>query len=498
MKKHLYVSAILSLFVAAPARAQGDAPPRALIIGDSISIGYTPHVRELLEGLVEVRHNEGNAQHTGTGLSRIKEWLGEERWDVIHFNWGLWDLCYRNREAPNPRTRDKTGGTLTTPLDQYEANLQELVTVLEGTGARLIWANTTPVPEGEPGRFQGDELKYNAAAQRVMAAHGIPIDDLWSRARSRRETIHRADGDVHFTPEGSAFLARQVAGLIYDSCYPDPVIEPTTEPLWPGAEQIGPTLTIYLPPKPKAVGTAVVICPGGGYGHLAMGHEGHDVARWLTSFGVVGVIVEYRHRGTGFGGTIPFEDARRAMQIVRSRAKELGVEVDRIGIMGFSAGGHLASTVGTHFDEPPAEVGDEIDSVSCRPDFMILVYPVITFSGAFTHRGSRRNLLGDDPTPELVEYYSSELQVTKRTPPTFLVHADDDRGVPPENSIAIYGALREAGISAEMHIFKEGGHGFGLGRVGGVSSAWPGLCEAWMKGLGVLDVESPSPDTDSR
>ena len=250
-----------------------------------------------------------------------------------------------------------------------------------------------------------------------------------------------------------------------------------------------PSLTIYLPEKDKATGAAVVIFPGGGYGHLAMDHEGHQIAEWLNSFGVAGFIVKYRHSrsGAGYGHPAPLQDAQRAIRTVRSGAEQWNVDPDRIGIIGFSAGGHLASSLGTHFHQRYSETKDEIDRVSCRPDFMILMYPVISFTEPFTHKGSRRNLLGENPDPELVENLSNEKQVTPETPPTFLVHADDDKGVPPQNSIAFYLALKKANVPAEMHIYEKGGHGFGPGAGKGPVSSWMLRCSEWMKNRGLLD-----------
>jgi len=250
-----------------------------------------------------------------------------------------------------------------------------------------------------------------------------------------------------------------------------------------------PSLTIYLPAKEKANGAAVVICPGGGYGHLAMDHEGHQIAQWLNSLGVAGFILKYRHSrsGAGYGHPAPIQDAQRAIRMVRSRAKQWNVDPGRIGIIGFSAGGHLASSAGTHFQTRYSEAKDAIDEFSCRPDFMILGYPVVSFTEWFTHSGSRRNLLGKDPDPKLVESFSNEKQVTSETPPTFLVHADDDEPVPPENSIYFYLALRKAKVPAEMHIYEEGGHGFGPGIGKGACSSWMPRCADWMKGRGFLD-----------
>jgi acetyl esterase/lipase len=268
------------------------------------------------------------------------------------------------------------------------------------------------------------------------------------------------------------------------------------ELLWPGgapgakgdADGDKPSLTIYLPPEDKATGTAVVICPGGGYGHLATDHEGHQVAQWLNSFGVAGFILKYRHHGSGYGHPAPLQDAQRAIRTVRSRAKEWSIRPDRIGIMGFSAGGHLASTAGTHFDKGKPDAADPIDRASCRPDFMVLVYPVISFTEPFSHLGSRKNLLGENPDPKLIERLSNEKQVTAETPPTFLVHTDEDPVVPAENSVAFYLALRRAKVPAEMHIYAKGPHGFGLGKKGEPMATWPERCVDWIRGLGLLDM----------
>ena len=268
------------------------------------------------------------------------------------------------------------------------------------------------------------------------------------------------------------------------------------EVLWPdgvpGAKGTAPgdtpKLTIYLPEKSKATGAAIVICPGGGYGHLAMDHEGHQIAQWLNSFGVAGFILQYRHRnsGAGYGHPAPLQDAQRAVRTVRSRAKEWGVKADRIGILGFSAGGHLTSTALTHFNDKVYEARDKIDKASARPDFGLLVYPVVSFTEPFTHVGSRRNLLGADASEELMEKFSNEKQVTAQTPPCFLTHTWEDTGVPAENSIFFYLALRKAKVPAEMHLFAKGPHGFGLGKHIEGTGAWPKLCQNWMKVSGFL------------
>jgi acetyl esterase/lipase len=242
---------------------------------------------------------------------------------------------------------------------------------------------------------------------------------------------------------------------------------PKPELLWPsaapgaeGAEDADkPALTPYLIPAGRGTGAAVIVCPGGGYSGLSMDKEGDQIARFLNSIGVAAFVLKYR-LGPKYHHPIELGDAQRAIRTVRSKAEEYRVLPDRIGIMGFSAGGHLASTAGTHFDSGNASAADPIDRVSCRPDFLILCYPVISFLN-YVHQGSKRNLLGDNPDSKLVESLSNETQVTPQTPPTFLFHTNGDTGVPPENSMMFYMALRKAGVPAEIHIYERGPHGVG-------------------------------------
>lgn len=269
--------------------------------------------------------------------------------------------------------------------------------------------------------------------------------------------------------------------------------EPTTVPLWPNgapgalgndaADQ--PTLTIYLPGEKPAGCTAVVVCPGGGYGMLAKNHEGRQVANWLNSLGMCAFVLKYR-LGPRYHHPVELGDAQRAIRMVRADASKYGVAPDRIGIMGFSAGGHLASTAGTHFDGGSATDADPIQRASSRPDFLVLGYPVISFTTPYTHQGSLKNLLGDQPDPQLVQNLSNELQVTPQTPPTFLFHTNEDKGVPAENSVLFYLALRKAGVPAEMHIFEKGPHGVGLDLGDPALSLWPTLLKNWFQERGLL------------
>ena len=269
-----------------------------------------------------------------------------------------------------------------------------------------------------------------------------------------------------------------------------------TELLWPsgapgalGNETADrPALTFYLPHQ-NITGTGIVVCPGGGYAHLAMDHEGDQIARWLNSLGVAAFVLQYR-LGPRYHYPAQLQDAQRAIRYVRSQAKDFGIGSDRIGIWGFSAGGHLAATAGTHFDKGDAASGDPIERVGSRPDFLILAYPVISFTTPYTHRGSLRNLLGDHPDPKLVENLSAEKQVTAETPPTFLFHTDADTGVPAENSVLFYLALRKAGVPAEMHIYQNGSHGVGLASLDQVLSSWSDRLAGWLKTRGLLSREA--------
>jgi acetyl esterase/lipase len=267
---------------------------------------------------------------------------------------------------------------------------------------------------------------------------------------------------------------------------------PQELPLWesgaPGAlgteDGDTPTLTLYRAAR-APVGTAVVVAPGGGYGALAMDHEGRQVAAYFNAMGVTALVLKYR-LGPRYRHPIPLGDAQRAIQLTRSRAAEFGVRPDRIGMMGFSAGGHLAATAGTHVTAGRPDAADALDRVSSRPDFLILGYPVVSFDPTIAHMGSRRNLLGDNPDPRLVEDLSNELRVSAQTPPTFLFHTNADTGVVPENSVRFYLALRQAKVPAEMHIFENGPHGVGLALGDPALSLWPTLLTTWMRGRGLL------------
>ncbi len=274
-----------------------------------------------------------------------------------------------------------------------------------------------------------------------------------------------------------------------------PAVEPEPAPvlLWPdeapgavGKEDADrPRIWPYLPAGAKTPTSAIVVCPGGGYGGLAFNIEGHPVARRLNAMGIAAFVLQYR-LGPRYHHPAPITDAHRAIRLVRARAKEWNLDPAKVGIMGFSAGGHLTSTAATIFDDGDPKSADPIEREGCRPDFAVPVYPVVSMVESCVHAGSRANLLGKDYDPKLAEALSLERRVTARTPPVFLIHGADDTGVPPENSLLLYEALRKAKIPVELHLFAHGKHGFGLGtRFGenppGPVAMWPELLEAWLR-----------------
>tara|TARA_R110002050_G_scaffold61142_1_gene135326 strand:- start:964 stop:1851 length:888 start_codon:yes stop_codon:yes gene_type:complete len=247
-----------------------------------------------------------------------------------------------------------------------------------------------------------------------------------------------------------------------------------------------PTLEVYLPTKRNATGQAVIVCPGGGYHYLTYDFEGTDIAKWFNSKGIAAFVLKYRlpnSKSIKISYEAPLQDAQRAIRIVRSQAEKWNVNPNKIGIIGFSAGGHLASTLGTQFNTPNHFKETAIDTISARPDFMVLIYPVVTMKLDYTHKGSRTNLLGENPSEDLVKQFSNELEVTKNTPPTFIVHAEDDHSVPVENSLQLYKALKDNGVITEMHLYPYGGHGFGLALGRGRLEHWTDRLYEWLQSL---------------
>ncbi|NVK85777.1 MAG: alpha/beta hydrolase [Cytophagia bacterium] len=249
-----------------------------------------------------------------------------------------------------------------------------------------------------------------------------------------------------------------------------------------------PEIEIYLPANRSNTGVGVLIMPGGGYAGVAYDWEGTDIAKWFNSVGIAAFVLKYRvplSASVENKEWVPLQDAQRAMRIIRSRAAEFKIDPAKIGAMGFSAGGHLASTLGTHYDQKIPFLNDAIEEVNAKPDFLMLIYPVISMKEGLTHGGSHDNLIGKAPSQELVNTFSNELQVNAETPPTFLLHATDDGAVKVENSLVFYQALRDHQVPAEMHIFPSGGHGFGLGIGNPSLEQWSGLLNQWIKGLWV-------------
>lgn len=290
-------------------------------------------------------------------------------------------------------------------------------------------------------------------------------------------------------------LAISQTHLMEISLYPDKTPNNTTSPNLEytdtsnGVLHVGgvkePTLTLFLPSSEKATGSAVLICPGGGYKILSMRDEGYKVAKRLNAEGVAAFVLKYRIPDVinqPDPSVAPLQDAQQALITIRKRAKEWNVSPEKVGIMGFSAGAHVASTAGTHFDK---SFVSNPENISLRPDFMLLIYPVISSNQEISHRGSFENLLGKNPTKEQLHFFSNETQITEKTPPAFLVHSSDDKTVPVENSIRFYQALLRFHIPAEMHIYQSGGHGYGLHNLT-TKDDWMKSCLNWMEENGFL------------
>jgi len=296
----------------------------------------------------------------------------------------------------------------------------------------------------------------------------------------------------------SFVLSLAVTALTTQQPSAPPILqEPQTMLLWPNGapgalgEDDGdkPAITVYMPPNTAGPMTAVIIAPGGSYARLSMNNEGRAPANHFNTLGIAAFVLRYR-LGPRYHHPIELGDAQRAIRTVRARAAEWHIATDRIGIMGFSAGGHLASSASTHFDAGTPDAADPIDRVSSRPDFAVLAYPVISFVEPWTHQGSKTNLLGEHPDPALARSLSSDTQVTASTPPTFIYHTNADTVVPVENAVAYFQALRKAGVPAEMHLFRNGPHGTGLGQQDPALAEWPRLLANWLRISGFMKSSS--------
>ena len=274
---------------------------------------------------------------------------------------------------------------------------------------------------------------------------------------------------------------------------PLPIKDGQVIPLWNGAapgalgsdESDIPTLTVYLPRTMTDATPAMIVCPGGGYGALASNHEGRQVANFLNSLGIAAFVLRYR-LGPRYHHPIELGDAQRAIRTLRSHTADWRLDPARIGIMGFSAGGHLAMNASTLFDAGNPSADDSVDRMGSRPDIVVLGYPVISMTAAWTHRGSKRNLLGEDADPDLAKRLSGERAVTKDTPPTFIFQTNEDTAVPAENSVHYFLALRQAGVPTEMHVFETGPHGVGLANDNAALAPWSALLANWLRGRGFI------------
>jgi len=460
--------------------------PRVLLIGDSILNGYHANAAELLRGKVSL-DVWVTPKHIGSKdlPADLKAIFAEHTYDLILFN----DIGLHAWEP----------GRI--PEGQYEPLLRAHLANLRkfAPKAKLIFASTTPMttktkPIALDPEFNPLIVERNKIAAKVMQENHVPVADYYGILAAK---LDMAAGDrFHWTKPAYELIAQcaaqhvaQALGLALpaaDVHAAATIAQSGAEKLvlWPGQAPVGDgrfeaanaSVTVHLPAPEKANGAAMVICPGGGYGGLVTGAEGHGIAKWLNQHGLAGIVLEYRlPHGRPF---VPLLDAQRAIRTVRLSAKPWGIDPHRIGIIGFSAGGHLASTAATHFDNGDPKATDPVNRMSCRPDFAVLIYPVVTM-GATTHGGSKTNLLGQNPKPELVDLFSNEKQVTDKTPPMFLAHAKDDTLVSPDNSRMLYQALKAHKRPAEYLELPSGGHGLN-GYKGPMWDAWQTKSLEWL------------------
>jgi acetyl esterase/lipase len=457
--------------------------------------------------------------HAVNGRS-TKSFIDEGKWSAVERALKPGDYVFIQFGHNDEKVEDSA--RYAAPYTAYRKNLERFVAESRAKGATPVLL--TPIVRRKfnvQGRLEDTHGAYPLVVREVARDLNVAFVDLEAltgdmvrSARpegSKKLYVWAAPGESTMYPEGrqddthlSVLGATPVAGLaaaaIAHSALPlrqfvrngdTPTHESDEIPLWPSGAPgaLGsspddqPAITPFITPKSIATGAAVLVFPGGGYEHLAWEKEGTNVAHWLNTLGVSAFVVRYR-LGPRYHHPTMLTDARRAVRVVRARAHDWGVDPSKIGVMGFSAGGHMASTAATQWTRGDSANADPVERVSSRPDLAILVYPVITMTAQYAHPGSRRNLIGENPDDQLVRATSSELHVTRDTPPTFVVATSDDATVPVQNSLMFYDALRAAGVPAELHVLETGRHGFGLGQEDAALSTWTMMCESWLRRRG--------------
>ena len=445
-----------------------------------------------------------------------KSFIDEGKWSAVLGKLKAGDYVFIQFGHNDEKAEDSV--RYTNPQTTFRRNLERFVADARSKGATPVLF--TPIVRRKwnaQGNLEDTHGAYPQAVRDVATNLGVPLIDLQTLTErlvrdaglegSKRLYVWLAPGestmypdghhdDTHLSAFGATSVARLAATALRQTSLPlaqhvriasDTPAQQVEIPLWSGAapgalgdaSEDRPAITPF-PATALATRASIVIFPGGGYEHLATEKEGTQVAHWLNGLGITAFVVRYR-LGPRYHYPVMMWDAQRAVRFVRSNAARWNLDPSRIGVMGFSAGGHMASIAGTHFDAGQRASQDTIERVSSRPDFMILAYPVITMNASFAHGGSRRNLLGDNPPDSLVRLMSNETQVTRDTPPTFIVATTDDATVPVQNSLAFYDALRAAGVPVELHIFESGHHGFGLAPNNPVLSTWLSQCEVWLR-----------------
>jgi acetyl esterase/lipase len=432
---------------------QLDAPEGVILVGDTLY---------LTESTLQLVENSFESRTRVLALQRLEHgWSAPTRVFARGLPYSFAELLY-DPAGELILVNELAGDLVHSGLVRYSFKTGRLQTFVEGLRSPEGLTATPDSPTGFP--------LYVAEEDLDGEDHGrISLVDLEGN-RTDFATGFGTLEDVVIGPNGHIFASEDSTGMVIEI---KPIDGPIQINLW--AENKPdlpvPTLTVYRPKESGLARSAVVICPGGGYGHLAMEKEGHEIARWLADSGVIGAVLQYRLPPKN-GREAPLNDARRALEIMRENAAAWGLKPDHIGIMGFSAGGHLAAAASVQLKQG-------------GPNFSVLIYPVISMTKETTHPGSRQNLLGSDPTDELVQRYSSELAVNAHTPPAFLIHTSDDP-VKVENSLLYYHALQGAGVNVEMHIFARGGHGYGMRKPELPVGSWPQLLLAWMEDRGLL------------